>query len=140
LERHNAPIVLFVTLVVCPRKKVLANDEFHRAFIAACQSADAWRVTSYVIMPDHLHMFVIPRKMPRVPVTTWCSFLKRQITMTLGPHPEWDWLSGCWDTQMRSRENYEEKWSYVRMNPVRAGLVVAPEAWLWRGAGDPIVW
>ena len=30
-------------------------------------------------------------------------------------------------------ESYEQKWSYVRENPVRAGLVAVADDWSWQG-------
>ena len=43
------------------------------------------------------------------------------------------WQRDFWDTQMRDRATYDEKLSYVRMNPVRAGLVPEPGDWAYRG-------
>jgi len=140
VRRHNTPVVLFITISVQPRGNKLANDAFHQAFIHALEKADAWRVFLHVIMPDHVHMFAVPRTFPSHPVKLWAEFLKRRITMEIGPHPQWDWQPGCWDTQIRNREHYEEKTSYVRMNPVRAGLCASPGAWKWRGEGDWVVW
>jgi len=39
------------------------------------------------------------------------------------------WQSGFFDHALRGRESYSEKWDYVRLNPVRAGLVSKPEEW-----------
>jgi len=39
---------------------------------------------------------------------------------------------------MRSSESYAEKWNYVRMNPVRAGLVEDPGTWKFQGEIVPI--
>lgn len=50
------------------------------------------------------------------------------------------WQRDFWDTQMRSRAHYEEKLSYVRMNPVRKELVCAPEKWPYQGVIFPICW
>ena len=37
----------------------------------------------------------------------------------------------------RSRRHYDEKWAYVRENPVRAGLGTEPDAWPWQRACHP---
>jgi len=140
VERHNQPIVLFVTLAIRPRIFALANMAFHEAFLAASVEANAWRVSSCVIMPDHIHLFCTPHKWPPIGIKPWSQFLKRRISHHLGPHPSWQWLPGCWDTQMRDYAHYVEKRSYVRMNPVRAGLVATPEDWLWKDEFAPIVW
>jgi REP element-mobilizing transposase RayT len=46
-----------------------------------------------------------------------------------GPH----WQKGFFDHVLRSEESYEEKWRYVRQNPVRAGLIKRPEEWPYQG-------
>jgi putative transposase len=50
------------------------------------------------------------------------------------------WQRDFWDTQMRSREHYEEKLSYVRMNPLRKGLAQNPEDWPYQGVIHEIGW
>jgi putative transposase len=140
IERHNTPVVLFVTLVIRPRVNALANERFHEALCATMIEANAWRVSSYVVMPDHLHLFAIPNSVPIMGIEPWARFVKRRISWRLGAHPEWDWQAGCWDTQMRNRGGYEEQLSYTRMNPVRKGLAECPESWPWKGEGEPVIW
>jgi hypothetical protein len=40
---------------------------------------------------------------------------------------------GFFDHVLRSRESYEQKWLYVRENPVRAGLVQRVDDWPFAG-------
>ena len=143
--RHNAPIVLFVTMAIRPRVNALANDVAHAAFQDALAKADAWRAFLYVMMPDHIHAFVVPRTWPSFPIARWAEFLKRNVTQSLGGRTsscaaQWHWQTGCWDTQMRDMAHLEEKTAYVRMNPVRAGLCATPEEWKWRGEGEWVEW
>ena len=46
-----------------------------------------------------------------------------------GPH----WQKGFFDHGIRAEESYEQKWVYVRDNPVRAGLVRSAEDWPYAG-------
>ena len=138
--RNNEPIVLFVTLAIRPRIDALSNEAFHMAFNHVLCKADAWRVFLHVIMPDHIHMFAVAQTMPSFPIAKWTEFLKRETTKAFGEHPQWDWLPGCWDTQMRDSNHLDEKASYVRMNPIRAGLCASPEEWKWRGEGEWVMW
>jgi len=68
-------------------------------------------------------------------VERWIQALKSIIgkkLLTLGfqkPH----WQEGFFDHLLRSHDSYSEKWDYVRMNPVRAGLSRTPEAWPYQG-------
>lgn len=50
------------------------------------------------------------------------------------------WQRDFWDTQMRSLEHYEEKLSYVRMNPIRKELAKDVEVWPYQGEVFPISW
>jgi putative transposase len=43
------------------------------------------------------------------------------------------WQEGFFDHLLRSQESYSQKWDYVRMNSVRAGLSGTPEAWPYQG-------
>jgi putative transposase len=132
IERHNASVILLITLCVRTRAAVFDNDAFHDAFRQGAREADAWRVGSYMIMPDHLHFFCRPATLPNVGVEAWCRFLKRRISKQLGPH-DWKWQADCWDRQMRDPKHYEERYAYVTHNPVRAGLVSDSEAWPHQG-------
>jgi len=85
-------------------------------------------------MPDHIHLFV--RFGPEsISLSVWMKSLKNVISKVLtnatfdGPH----WQKGFFDHVVRSERSYEEKWSYVRENPVRAGLVGSAEEWPYAG-------
>ena len=75
-------------------------------------------------MPDHLHALVAVPKAESLPtvIRRWKAYQKQ----TLGVK----WQSGFFDHRLRSDESEEEKAIYIRMNPVRAGLVEKPEDWL----------
>jgi len=133
------PTILFVTFAIQPRTPQLANEAFQEAFTDACHEADAWSVGFYMIMPDHVHVFCQPARVPRVGIHRWVSYLKRRITLNHGPHV-WTWQPDRWDTQMRSGEHYHERWEYVSRNPVRKGLVAEPKAWPWQGVLHELRW
>ncbi len=40
VERHNRPVILFVTLAIQPRGNYLASDVFQAVFLEACREAD----------------------------------------------------------------------------------------------------
>ena len=44
------------------------------------------------------------------------------------------------DLEKYFRTHYDEKWSYVRMNPVRRGLAYASEEWPFQGEVFPLAW
>ena len=139
IERHNVPVILFVTIGLQPRTPNLADEHFHNAFILACQGANSWTVGRYLIMPDHIHLFCRPASDPRMGIKPWSSFLKRQMSAHYGPH-DWGWQSDIWDTQIRNGEHYREKWDYIRQNPVRQGWVELAEKWPWQGELHEVLW
>ena len=78
-------------------------------------------VGRYVIMPDHVHLFV----------RGGFGGLKRAMSVAVVKQRLWQ--PGFFDHVLRSSESYAEKWSYVRENPVRAGLVDHATNWLYQG-------
>jgi len=68
-------------------------------------------------------------------LSEWIGALKTVVGKELlrdgiqKPH----WQEGFFDHVLRSAESYAQKWEYVRMNPVRAGLCQKPEEWPYQG-------
>ena len=115
---------------------MLARDEIHGAFDSFCTRAQEHDIAvgRYVIMPDHVHLFVA-FPMAGLTLSEWIGGLKTMLgkkLLRLGiqkPH----WQEGFFDHVLRSAESYAQKWEYVRMNPVRAGLCEKPEQWPYQG-------
>ena len=126
----------FVTFATHNRLALLARREIHDVFRLFCERAEEQDVAvgRYVIMPDHVHLFVaIPAT--GITLSKWVHALRTVLgkeLLRLGmqkPH----WQEGFFDHVLRSAESYAQKWDYVRMNPVRAGLVSNPEDWPYQG-------
>jgi putative transposase len=134
----NATIV-FVTVCTRHRAPVLATSETHLALREIWEvSATSWLVGRYVLMHDHLHLFVSPTdKGPELEL--WTRYWKRLLTQRLGCAAG-VFMKGHWDTRIRSAIHYEEKWAYVADNPVRKGLVARPEDWPYQGGVNDLSW
>jgi putative transposase len=124
--------IYFVTACTENRWRLLATPAVHETFLRFAEEGPAhgaW-IGAYVIMPDHLHLFVATDD-ERIALATWMKSLKNTISRTLRfaavapPH----WQKTFFDHLLRSGESYSEKWNYVRENPVRAGLVEKAEHW-----------
>ncbi len=91
------------------------------------QTRGEWWVHLLLFMPDHLHalMSFAPSPGMRRSVAQWKRYVAREFHV--------HWQDGFFDHRLRNDENYREKAHYVRMNPVRAGLVERSEDW-------PCVW
>ena len=92
----------------------------------------------YVLMPDHLHLFAAPGPID-LPLENWIRYWKSQFSKRqqgLGG----SWQVDHWDRRLRHEESYEQKWDYVRNNPVRAGLALSPEDWPFQGELNSLRW
>jgi hypothetical protein len=52
--------IVLLTITTERRKPWLANKTAHKLLHQTWQEADAWLVGDYLLMPDHLHFFVLP--------------------------------------------------------------------------------
>ena len=114
----------------------LAKDEVHTAFVLFAKRAkDNFNVAvgRYVIMPDHVHLFV--RGDYNFRLGPWIGALKQALakSATLSRAEGQIWEEGFFDHVLRSNESYSQKWNYVRENPVRAGLVKSAADWPYQG-------
>lgn len=91
-------------------------------------------------MPVHLHFFAMPglEAKPREQwIKMWKSVSARRLMSELELEPPF-WQADTFDHVLRNKESYEEKWHYVRMNPVRARLCAKSEDWPWQGEIAPL--
>ncbi|MDF9826965.1 putative transposase [Ereboglobus sp. PH5-10] len=91
--------------------------------VAYLNDHDQWFARLFLVMPDHVHgliSFRADNSMPRR-ITAWKSFTTKQFGVK--------WQDRFFDHRLRRDESLDEKAHYIRMNPVRAGLVDAPEKW-----------
>src|SRR5437016_14636778 len=125
----------FVTFFTYQRRKLLAADSVNSAFVAFARHAYTRNVAvgRYVIMPDHLHLFVCGPD--DFELGRWVGALKRHLAKVAGStNPSRPiWQRGFFDHVLRSNESHGQKWIYVRENPVRAGLVEKAEDWPYQG-------
>jgi putative transposase len=139
VERFNEPLVLFVTICADKQENLFNKKPVQAAILDAWRMATQWRVGLYMLMPNHIHLFCVPGVLNPEPVSKWAAYWKR-LSGQYERQLVGVWQRDVWDTQMRTLAQYEEKLSYVRMNPVRKGLVVRPEEWQYSGIVNSIVW
>ena len=123
----------FLTICVAERRPVLANDVIHARVVAFLETSGelyGWFPGRYVIMPDHIHLFVRQGDY-RTTLGEWTKALKAMVSRR-----EFKWQRGFFDRVLRSSESAEEKWEYVYQNPVRAGLAKRAEDWRFGGEVD----
>ncbi len=133
-QSYDCPL-FFVTFCTLHRRKIQPLAVAHQTFLRyANRACDEFNVAvgRYVIMPDHVHLFV--QGDPRFRLEPWVGGLKRAISVSLGETVAKPlWQPGFFDHLLRSDESYAEKWEYVRQNPVRHGLVTSSDDWPYQG-------
>ena len=67
----------------------------------------------------------------------WKSVSSRQLAAALDIAPP-IWQPEYFD--LRSQENYGQKWNYVEQNALRAGLIKEGEEWLYCGSIFDLIW
>ena len=100
--------------------------------------ATAWLVGRYVLMPDHLHLICSPIE-ETVEIEPWVTFWKRQFRRIHGS-PARRFQPGCFHHRLRQQESYDQRWDYIRENPVRAGLVKGADDWPFTGELNELRW
>jgi putative transposase len=153
----------WVFLTVCTEKREpwFAQPSVQRALHDVWKNtATAWLVSDYLLMPDHLHMFCAPHDL-KFTIERWIGFWKdgfakgwkgRDALLHVqsgsgAPLPYHEthipigkFQRGGFHHRLRDEESYHEKWLYVQENPVRAGLVLIPEDWPYQGRVHEIHW
>ena len=128
--------VFFVTLCSYRRRRVLATIAVNASFIQFTEQAYGKHniaVGRYVIMPDHVHLFVTGSD--DFGLGRWIGTLKQSLAKSVVQEKRSEpfWQRGFFDHVLRSEESYGHKWSYVRDNPVRAGLIAKADDWPYAG-------
>ncbi len=125
---------------ICTKEKMswLANARVHEQLVDVWSHADLWLVGRYVIMPNHIHLFAWATEY-FVEYENWVRYWKSQFSK-LHRVTEHLWQPDHWDRRVRSKLVYEEKWSYVRQNPVRANLVADENGWPYQGEVFQLRW
>jgi putative transposase len=92
------------------------------------ETKQRWHITLFLLMPDHAHAllsFARGESMSNM-VGDWKHFQSRKHGVV--------WQEGYFDHRLRDDERGEQlsaKMSYIRQNPVVAGLCARVEDWPW---------
>jgi len=128
-------VILLLTVCTKNRRKILAHEWVHELIRESWTLRGDYSVGRYVIMPEHIHAFVGEGSLARYRlenwVAAWKSFVSRHW-LDIDEKPIWQ--RSFWDRQIRSSDEYDQKWLYVWENPVRHGLVENPDDWPFQGA------
>lgn len=109
-----------------------------------------FKLIGYVIMPDHIHLLIWPRNEEVVAnfMRDFKTFTAKRIIRQAEVEGKEEWLlhfkdagaetersenkvwqDSYWEVELFSEKFVRQKINYIHRNPIRAGLVSAPEAY-----------
>jgi len=96
-----------------------------------------YELIAWAVMPTHVHVMIRPVEMESLPriVQSWKSYTGRYLK-ALFPQACVDgkfWAREYWDRYIRDETHFCNAIEYIRMNPVKAGLVTTPADWPYCG-------
>jgi REP element-mobilizing transposase RayT len=82
-----------------------------------------WWLKIFLLMPDHVHAMIAVLGMGSLSavIQVWKAYQTTHLAVR--------WQSGFFDHRLRSDESEDAKTDYIRLNPVRAGLIDRAEDW-----------
>jgi putative transposase len=146
LERwHGGHDLHFITFSCHGRQALLATPQRRDLLLEVLEQVRRryrWAVLAYVVMPEHVHLLV--GEPPERPLSTAIQALKlgfaRRVmgewrrqhrSELIEPGPQYIWQARYYDFNVCTTEKRIEKLRYIHRNPVKRGLVQAPELWRW---------
>ena len=133
---HGCGAHQFFLLRSAPTDGVPSSLPRHDSFVAfGLRAAESHNIAvgRYVIMPDHVHLFVCGDL--HFHLGKWIKALRQALGKSISSGMRHDriWQEGFFDHILRSDESMAQKWEYVRDNPVRAGFVRIWTEWPFQG-------
>ena len=133
------PNIFFLTVNAKDRVPWMDQAVVQTSLVAVWrEAATAWLTGYYLIMPDHLHLFCAPRDL-RFGIDAWITFWKRQFSRRHLNEP-WEFQRRGFHHRLRDAREYHDKWTYVRENPLRKGLVKDLDEWPYQGVVHELRW
>ncbi len=117
----------FVTTNTHDGRPLFADPKLAEVVIQAIhflRASDRMYVFGWVLMPDHLHLILMPRgeyTLPRI-MHSIKSYSAQEINKALG----WEgkvWQDNYYEHGIRNRQDLDARLRYTLENPVRAGSV-----------------
>jgi len=142
----------FITFCIHRQIPILTNDPFRQIVVDSIDDLrrqEGFRLLAYVIMPEHIHLVLIPGENteigPLVGEIKRISALRiHEILLDKNSHllnkfvvqrdrhsPFALWQRRCHDHNCRTDDAVWSRVEYCHFNPVTRGLVRNPEDWVW---------
>ena len=96
-----------------------------------------YEVHAWVIMPNHVHLLITPLVSGSRLLGSLKSSSAKRANVLLGRTGRPFWQDESYDHLVRNDEEFGRIRRYIENNPVKAGLSVNPEDYLWSSGGRP---
>jgi REP element-mobilizing transposase RayT len=96
---------------------------------------DRYRVTAWVVMPNHAHMLLTPCTNHELSAILHSlkSYTANEANKLAGRNGQF-WQSESFDRYVRDADHFQNVITYIENNPVKARLCKKPEDWLYSSA------
>jgi putative transposase len=138
-RRVKQPGVYFITTDTWERRTFFLSPEPARIVveqILQCRDRGLYKLHAFVLMPEHLHLLITPGD--QTPLEKAVMMIKGGSSFRIGKelNPKFPvWHSSFHDRWIRDVQEYRIRKQYIDLNPVKAGLVHAPEDYLFGTVG-----
>src|SRR5260370_20367429 len=128
---QEARCLHFVTFSCYHRAPLLGTPEARNTFEQTLEQVRRWYgfyICGYVVMPEHVHLLVSEPERAKLSVAL--QMLKQNVARKLAVGKPF-WQARYYDFNVWSEEKRIEKLRYMHRNPVKRGLVLNPQDWVW---------
>ena len=137
-------VVYLVTACCAQRRKIFARSETVRVgaeCLRRIAQRQGWTVLKVCFMPDHVHLLLSPMKEREQSLSEFMRAWKSCVVLRLRRDGDTEeiWQREFHDRLLRTDEKLNEKWEYVRQNPVRAGWCRESEEYPFSGTPEEIL-
>jgi putative transposase len=134
----DAQRTFFITTVTWQRVPIFRKEARARLLIEVMlgyRDQGKYLLHEFVVMPDHIHLLLTPA--PEISLERAVQFIKGGYSYRLRKVEKIQvWQESFTNHRIRDPEDYERHCEYIRMNPVRAGLVRDAAAYPFSSAGS----
>jgi putative transposase len=110
-------------------------DLVAHAILAGEQERQFYELCAWVIMPNHVHLLILPKVSMPVLMRWLKGSTARHANRILNRTGQRFWQDESFDHYLRHSSQIGRTIAYIEQNPVSAGLVCSAERWPWSSAG-----
>jgi len=127
---HNTGNLHFIGINCFRKRPIFDTPEPRNTFLTILEQTRleySVDIYGYVIMPTHIHLLISEPK--EKPLASFIQVIKQRFSKTRIEKEVWELR--YYDFNVFTSRKITEKLDYMHMNPVKAGLAIAPPDWQW---------